>query len=153
MRDIRNVPPHARVARIFERVLRFAGFALINLSLVMFLLASSGRSGDLIRLGIIGVLLSMLSFSGSVAVKLYSTHVRQSESTPYPSPSWQSQLRGIALAAILPICALILAVIIPVTSDAFAIIFPIGLIGGVTLLVTCAVVSARRSSMANDGLP
>lgn len=35
MRDMRDPPPPATGAHIFERVLRYAGFALFELSLVM----------------------------------------------------------------------------------------------------------------------
>ncbi len=148
MRDFRRLPPHLRGASRFERVFLLASLALLYLPFVVFLLSSPHPSPDVIRLGIITVILGVLSTGCTFAAKAYSARFRQPDRATYAFGSWRGHMRAIALAAILPICALILAIVIPPSSRMFEIVFPITLIGGITFLIVCFVGWLGRSPSA-----
>ncbi len=137
MDNVPRLPPLVRVVSRFERVFLLASLAPIELSFVVLLLSSPHPSPDAIRLGIIGVILGVLSMGCTFAAMAYSARFRQPDRATYAFSSWRSHRRAIALAAILPICALILAIVIPPATRMFEIVFPITLIGGITFLIVC----------------
>ncbi len=118
MRNFRRLPPLLRVVIILGLVLPLASLALLSRMLPAMLLTSAWPA-DSHRVFAMASSLCLLGLCCSLVVTTYSTRFRHPDQGPFPLDSWQSQVRALVLATVLPLGALAWAVFIPLTQPGF----------------------------------
>ncbi|MGZ3602489.1 MAG: hypothetical protein ACXWQ5_23320 [Ktedonobacterales bacterium] len=136
MRYFPHMPPILRVATILGVLSLLTALALLQFPLLVKLPFFPWRSVDASRVESIALNLIVLGLGSTSVLATYNIRFLQPDRRPFPLSSWQSQLRGIALVAVLPICGIVLALFIPPTSVAFAIVFLVTLSGFLMLFAS-----------------
>lgn len=142
MRSFRRLPPLLRVVSILGLVLPLASLALLSQTLSA-MLSTSAWPADSPRVFAIASSLTLLGLSCGLVVGMYSTRFLHPDQGPFPLDSWQSQVRALVLATVLPLGALAWAVFIPLTqpgfgNNGFFIIAIAAVVSGVVSLVVFA---------------
>jgi hypothetical protein len=149
MRDSPRLPWHLRVVSLLG-LLCLLAFSLL-FSPLLFVTILPSLSPDSWRVLLMALNLFALGWTFRTAVRIYRARIPRSDGGPFPTSSWQWQVRAIALWTALPLCALALVVFIPPTAAAFGLAFYASLLAAGALFMALAVATESSRSMPTPG--
>ena len=116
LRYFHQLPPLLRVVSLLQVLCGLAGFVVLLAMLippVISNLSSAPPQSPNLRLLFVGVDLFFLSMACLSTVSPYTERFRWPDGVPFPLDSWQSQVRALAVRAVLPLGALVLMLVVP----------------------------------------